>query len=264
MKKDKVLLLTTDLNNISKYQKEGLNNFLFALKGYSIGYNSFLFDEIKDIDGNVYILINRLLTDTDIDEFLKLDIPSNVKGFIIEDIGLIEVIDKKYEIIIYENHLNNNYETINIMLESSNSLVISSDITLEEINTILEKTNKPLVLFTFGKQMVMYSRRYLVSNYLKEYDLDLSDELIARETVSKHEFDLKENEYGTAVFYNKYLDYRSVLDNLDDSKIKYYLVDTSNLSINEVKNIINLKEVNNTTDGFLYKKTVYKVGDLDD
>ena len=264
MKTNKILLLVDNLDNIKEYKKEGCTNFLFALKGYSIGYNSFLFDEINDIDGNIYILMNRLLTDNDIDEFLKLDIPSNVKGFVIEDIGLLEVIDKKYEVIIYENHLNNNYETINIMLESSNSLVISSDITLEEINTILEKTNKPLVLFTFGKQMVMYSRRYLVSNYLKEYDLDLSDELIARETVSKHEFLLKENEYGTAVFDNKYLDYRSVLDNLDDSKIKYYLVDISNLSLDVVKNIINLKEVNNTTDGFLYKKTVYKVGDLDD
>ena len=124
MKKDKILLLTTDLNNIEAYKKEGLNNFLFALKGYSIGYNSFLFDEIKDIDANVYILMNRLLTDTDIDEFLKLDIPKNVKGFIIEDIGLLEVIDKKYKVIIFENHLNNNYETINIMLEDADSLVI--------------------------------------------------------------------------------------------------------------------------------------------
>ena len=264
MKKDKILLLTTDLNNIEAYKKEGLNNFLFALKGYSIGYNSFLFDEIKDIDANVYILMNRLLTDTDIDEFLKLDIPKNVKGFIIEDIGLLEVIDKKYKVIIFENHLNNNYETINIMLEDADSLVISNDITLDEIETILSKTNKNLVLFAFGKQMVMYSRRYLVTNYLKEYDYDIKHELLVTEKVSGKEFYLKENEYGTAIFNNKYLDYRNNLQKIDDNKIMHYIIDTSNLSSKDVIDIINMKPFENVTDGFMHKNTVYKVGDLDD
>ena len=264
MKTDKILLCVSDLDRISEYKKLGISNFLFPLKKYCVGYNDFSFDEIKNIDGNVYILMNRLLTDNDIDDFITLDIPSNVNGFVVEDIGLLEVIDKKYKIINFENHLNNNYETINIMLRDFDSLVISSDITKEEITAILERCNKPLVLNTFGKQMVMYSRRYLVSNYLKHYDKNIEYSISIEEKVFKNKFDLVENDYGTAVFNHEYTDYRNLVDEIDDSKILFYLIDTNFLQPNSFKDVLDKKVISNTTEGFLNKKTIYKVGEKND
>lgn len=264
MKPDKILLCVSDLSRISEYKKLGITNFLFPLRDYCVGYNDFSFDEIKDIDGNIYVLMNRLLTDDDIDNFIKLDIPDNVKGFIVEDIGLLEVLDKKYKIIDFENHLNNNYETINIMLRDFDSLVISSDITKEEIITILNKCTKPLILNTFGKQMVMYSRRYLVSNYLNHYKKDIEYNLSIEEQIFKNKFDLVENSYGTAVFNHEFTDYRNLVDDIDDSKILFYLIDTNFLQPNGFKDILENKVIPNTTEGFLNKKTIYKVGEKND
>lgn len=261
--KNKVLLNISDLNDIKEYEKLGYSNFLFPLKDYSIGYKDFSFEEIQNIRGNVYILANRLLTDDDIGEFVKMDIPSNVKGFIIEDIGLYYVLkDKNYELINFQNHLNNNYATINIMLRDFDSLVLSTDITLDEIKEILAKTSKSLVLNTFGKQMVMYSRRKLISNYMQNYGEEFKDKLSIHERINNKYFDLVENRYGTAIFNHKYTDYRKIISELDDSKIKFYLIDTNFLSKEDARKILNGDDIDLETDGFLYKKTVYKVGDL--
>lgn len=263
MKKDKILINVDNLSDIEEFKKLGITNFLFPLKGYSIGYNDFTFDEIKNISGNIYILANRLLTDSDLDNFLKLEIPSNVKGFIIEDIGLYEELkDSKYELINFQNHLNNNYKTINYWLKYYDSLVISTDITRDEIKKIVSKSLKPLVFNTFGYPMIMYSRRFLVSNFYKHLNQPEKKDICIKENLSNSHFFLKESDYGTAVFNNTPFDHRSIISELDDNKIRFYLINSFNLNINTIKNVINGEYIENSTTGFLDKKTIYRVGDL--
>lgn len=263
MKKDKILINIEDLSSVEEYKKLGVTNFLFPLKGYSIGYKSFTFDELSKLNCNVYVLVNRLLTDEDIDEFLQLKIPSNIKGFIIEDIGLYEELKGRgYELINFQNHLNNNYKTVNYWLKYYDSLVISTDITREEIKKIVNETTKPLVLNTFGYPMIMYSRRHLVSNFYKHLDKEEKKEIDIKENLSNAHFFLKESEYGTAVFNNRSFDYRSMIDELDDEKIKFYLINEAYTNIQIIKDVIDGKSIPNATTGFLDKKTVYRVGDL--
>ena len=262
MKTNKILLNISNIKDIEKYKKLGITNFLFPLRDYCVGYSDFTFDDIKNISGNVYVLINRLLTDEDIDNFEDMHIPNNVKGFIIEDIGMLSYLKSKgYEVILFENHLNNNYETVNIMLRDVDSLVISSDITLEEINKIIKESTKSLVLNTFFKPMVMYSRRRLVSNYDRFYGKAFEDTLEIKDETFNKIFDLVENKWGTSVFNKEFVDYRKALSDIEDSKIKYYLIDTNFIDYNIVKNVIDGKDIENTSEGFLYTKTFYKVGD---
>lgn len=263
MKKDKILLAIEDIQDIPKYKELGISNFLVPLKDYSIGYKSFSFEEISKIEDNVYVLANRILTDEDIDDFLKLKVPKNVKGFIIEDTGLYYALkETDYELINFQNHLNNNYETINFWLERFDSLVISTDITKDEIIKVTEKAAKPLILNTFGYPMIMYSRRTLIKNFGKHYDLDLSNNLEIEEKISKNKFILKEDKYGTAVFNSSISDYRSIIKDLPDNKIKYYMVFAQGLDFDTIKKVINNEEVENTCEGFLNKKTIYRVGDI--
>ncbi len=129
MKNDKILLNISNIKDLEKFEKLGISNFLFPLRDFSIGYSSFSFEEIASTGVEAYVLVNRILTDGDIDEFLKMKIPDNVKGFIIEDTGLLyELKDSKYELINFQNHLNNNYETVNFWLKYLDSLVVSSEI----------------------------------------------------------------------------------------------------------------------------------------
>jgi len=263
MKVNKILLNVSNLGDIEKYKKLGISNFLFPLEGYSVGYESFSFKDIEETGVKTYILVNRLLTDNDIDEFLKLDIPSNVEGFIIEDVGLYYALrDSKYELISFQNHLNNNYKTVNFWLSRFDSIVLSTDITLEEISKIIEEAKKPVIFFTYGHPMVMYSRRTLVSNYHEYLKEKSSTDMEVDIPSNDNSFILKENEFGTGVFSKNVLDARSEASSLDDEKVKFYLVDTNFFSFDEVKDVIEGKEQENTKKGFLYTKTVYRIGDL--
>jgi hypothetical protein len=257
------LLIISNLEDINKYKSIGITNFVLPLKDYTIGYNEFSFDEIRKIKSDVYVLSNRLLTDEDIDRFNELHIPSNVKGFILEDIGLFyELKDKNYELINFQNHLNNNYKTINIMLEDFDSLVINNDLTLKEINTILNCSNKNLVLFAFGKQMVMYSRRRLITNYKNYYGKESKEFLNIKEPIFNKNFYLRENKFGTAVFNNEYTDYRNRLKEFNLDKIKYLLFDSNFSTFEMMRDAIDGKNISNTTSGFLDRETVYKLADI--
>ena len=73
MKKEKILINIEKLEDIEKYEKIGINNFLFAVKDFSIGYNSFTLDEIIYVNnsGVKVLYLNKILNCKDI-ESLKL------------------------------------------------------------------------------------------------------------------------------------------------------------------------------------------------
>ena len=59
----KILINVDDAKYIDDYRKAGIDAFLFALEGYSVGYNTYTLEEIEKNDvSNKYILINRLLS----------------------------------------------------------------------------------------------------------------------------------------------------------------------------------------------------------
>lgn len=263
MKNDKILLQVSSLNQVEIGRVLGISNFIFPLRDFSVGYKDFSFDEISHVLGNVYILANRLLTDSDIDGFLKLDIPSNVKGFIVEDTGLyMELKDKGYELFNFQNHLNNNYKTINYWLDYFSSVVLSTDITIEEVEKVLARATKPLLIYAVGYPMIMYSRRSLVSNYYQNYGLPLKKEISIADTIGTSKFKLVETAYGTACFDEKLLDIRDYLDRIDDDKIRFYIVNSFGLSDEELEKILKGQKLLNSTDGFFSKKTVFRIGDL--
>ena len=262
MKKDKILLNISNLEDIDFYQKLGISNFLFPLEGFSVGYSSFSLEDISATNTQGYLLVNRLLTDNDIDQFLKLQIPKNIKGIIVEDVGLFYVLkDSSLELINFQNHLNNSYETVNFWTEYYDSPVLSTDITIDEITEILDRTKKPLIINTFGYPMIMYSRRKLLSNFSKHLG-DKEKKTLNIKNSDLIKFQLKENEYGTAIFDDHLLDIRFVTQDLDDTKIKFYLFNSEFLTRETMEKAICNEIVTNTTDGFLHKKTIYRIGDI--
>jgi len=56
MKTDKILLNVSSLDNIEEYKELGVSNFLFPLENYSVGYNTFSFEDIKNFKDNAYVL----------------------------------------------------------------------------------------------------------------------------------------------------------------------------------------------------------------
>lgn len=262
MKRDKILLTVNNLDDINYFKELEVSNFLFPLENYVVGYDTFSLKEIEKSKVKAYLLINRLLTDDDIDEFLKLVLPSNVVGLVIEDVGLYYSLkDCNLELINFQNHLNNSFETINFWLDYYDSIVLSTDITYDEINTIVNNSKKPVVINTFGYPMIMYSRRKLITNFY-EHNNETPSESLNIDIPNQVKFKLKENEYGTAVFDDHLLDIRKESLNINEEKIKFYLINSAFLNRDILESAIKGEKIENTTLGFLNTKTIYRIGDI--
>lgn len=262
MKKDKILINIENLNDIENYKKIGINNFLFAVKDFSIGYNSFSLDEINNLDCNKFLLINRIFNTLDVEEFKKIkDKLINFEYIIFEDIAVYNILkDTKIKLIWNQSHFATNYSSINNWLELVDSAVISNELTSDEVKEIIERANKNLVLNVFGKNPVMYSRRTLLSNFNKNFKLKENKIAILNESITKNEFLATETDKGTFIVNNTHFNIISYLDKFNDDKISFYLVYPSGIEFDRMIKYLNGEIVESTLDGFMNKKTIYKLG----
>ena len=108
----------------------------------------------------------------------------------------------------------------------------------------------------------MYSRRTLLTNFSKEFNIPTKNNALIDEKISKNKFIMVENEYGTVGYQRNYYDGLELL-NLEN--IKYFLVNPLFLSDKEQLELIrDIKNKNLTLNipndkGFLYKETIYKL-----
>jgi len=264
MKRNKILVRINNLEEIESLKKLGISNFLFPLDKFSIGYNTFKLEELKVLNENIYLLINRVLDNKSIDEFKSIiDDLSFVKGIIFEDLGIYQIMkDSNIPLIWNQNHFAVSLSSINIWLDKVSSAFISNELEKNELKNIINNVSKPIILPVLGLNMAMYSRRYLLSSYNEYKDLkDIKRAILT--TNNDKSFLAVEDEYGTVLFYNKYFNLINELDDIDDNKILFYYIDPNMLDVNELDEILNGKEIE-FDNRFLEQKTVYRIGDLDD
>lgn len=261
MKKNKILINIENLKDIEYYKKIGINNFLFAVNDFSIGYKSFELEYLKDLDCNKYLLINRILNNEDCDN-LKNIINKLIEfdGIIFEDIAVYNIL-KDYDInlIWNQSHFATNTSSINYWLDMCNSAVISNELTKEEVKDILDNSNKKLILNMFGKNPIMYSRRTLLTNFNKNFGLADNKLVILKENITNNEFKAIETDKGTFILNNKYFNLYPYINELNQEKILFYLIYPCELEKEEVLNIINGEKIENSDDGFMNRKTIYKL-----
>ena len=219
MKNNKILITINNLEDIDKLKELGITKYVFPLKGFCVGIpNTFLISEIP-CDG--YIFINRILDNKGIDDLREIlhNMPENIKGIIFDDLGIMELIkDLDIEKILYLNHFNTNSKSVNIYLDMVDSVILSTDITKEEIEAIIKNAKKGITLFTLGYTGVMYSRRLLIDNYSKFYNIEKENPLVIDNTCNK--FIVYENDYGPYFYHNKIFNGLELME-LD---AKYYFV----------------------------------------
>ena len=257
--KNKILITVNNIEDINKLKELGLTNLVFPLKDFCVGIpNTFFSEEIPD---NSYIYINRILDNEGIDKLKEviINLKSKIKGIIFDDLGIIEVIkDLNIEKILYLTHFNCNSESVNIYLDYVDTVILSTDITKEEIEYIIKNSKKDISLFIFGYISTMYSRRLLLNNYSEYYNIEKRNPLVIENNNDK--FIVYENNYGTIFYYNK------IFNGLElfNLKAKYYFINSVFLNINDIENILNNNiDYLDTSKHFLYKETIYKLKDGD-
>lgn len=262
---NKVLYIVTDLNIIDKLKKVGVTNFLFPLKDFCVGFNdTYTLDEIED---NSFILINRILDNNSLDKLERVlkNNTKEIKGIVYDDFGVLHIINKLNLDVIkinYQNHFGTNYESINENLKFNDSVVVSTDITKEEIDTICSKTDKKVCIFLFGLVQAMYSRRLLLTNFYNEFNIENKNNVEAYEKISNNKFIMVENEYGTVGYQKNYYNGFELIDN---DNVLYFI--TNPLFLNEDEQLQLIKCIENkkfdldipADTGFLHKETIYKL-----
>ena len=256
----KYLVTINNINDIDDYKKVGITTFVFALKDYSIGYEkTFTYEEINSVNEKKYVLINQVLDNNKIDGLKEILPKLKVDGFIFEDIGLINVfkeLDVNGQKILFMNHFNCNYESVNIWLDYVDSVFISNELTYDELKEITSKSKKEIVLHLFGYNQIMYSKRKLLSNYYKYNNKDIKLKNNIKDKASDIKFNVIEDENGTVFLSNNVFDGRRLLD-LDN--VLYYYLNTSFIEKEDVIKFIKGEDINNSDFGFLDTKTIYKL-----
>lgn len=257
--KNKYLIVVTN-NQLLNLEELKEAFFLFPVKDFSVGFkNTFIVDEIKT--SNAYLFINRILDKAGIEklESILSNLNKNIIGISFTDLGVISLVKKlnlSLKLIYMQTHSATNALSINYYLEYVDSLLVSTDVTKEELLNILDKASKPLVVPFFGLISAMYSRRKLLENYETHFNLPKEEEKILKEPISNQEFLAVENDFGTVFYAKKYVDYR----NINHDNIFLYYINPLNIDMDTFLKIINggdLSDISNN--GFLEQVTIYQL-----
>ncbi len=247
---------------------DDFSTFILPLKDYSIGFNEyFSIDEINKISEskNVYVIMNKLLH-MKIYDFKNIynKFNSNIK-FIVEDIGLVNIIDKD-RLVLYENHILSNYKAINYLNDIDiKNVVINNDLTIDELMKIKSETKSNIFYFYISKNMLMYSRRNLVSNYNSHFNLESTDSYLLSEKVTHKELEINESNDGSVVRYHKVFCASKYLDDLSSFNLIVDFTNIDDVSTKLIIQNINEKNLCNLIDSdyyFLEHDIKYKVGDI--
>lgn len=259
-----ILIYVDDLKHIDDYRKVGVSAFLFALGGYSVGYNAYSLEEIKKEEvSNKYIMINRVLDCNDVDrlkEVLK-DI-EGIKGIVYEDIAVYKLASElklDVELIFFQNHFGTNVHSVNFWLDRVDSMFISNEITRDEIDLITKEAKKTVCVNLYGYNQVMYSRRLLLSNWSEEFNIPYKNTNVLEDKATHVKFRAMENSYGTVMYSDKIFNGK---DLISLSNIKFFYVNTMMIEHNLVMEFLrdvtgHMSELED--DGFLKRETIYKL-----
>lgn len=238
---------------------------ILPLKNYSIGFDYyFSVNEINELakKTNVYVIINKFLHSKEIKEIKKvINQIKNIKAYFIEDMGLTNIISKE-QTIIYQNHILNNYESVNYLNTLGyKKCVISNELTINELKEIKDKTESELYYFLINRNMLLYSKRKLITNYMLNFNIkEETKKLNIKEKVSNHELIIKE-ENGSSVIFNKKI--FSASSYQKDINYDYFIININNMEDEEIKEILkNYKSGNinlDTDNYFLLNEIGYKV-----
>lgn len=226
-----------------------------------------LLDKIDFKGKEVFVSLNKLMHNADLDNLkVVLDkLKDKDIKIMFYDMAVYNIA-KEYNIldklVIEQDHLNasilSNKFYFDLGIKGS---YITSDITHEELIDIKEKSGMKIYFTAYGYLPIFYSRRYLISNYLKyiKVNNDGKKYQIISDTGATYPID--EEVYGTTIYTEKPINLINYLDKLKD--IDYLVMKSNMISDNEfnkmVNNYINHEKIDDEYIGFFNKKTMYKV-----
>lgn len=255
------------------YKNSMADGYIFPLKDYSMDYETKFtleeIEELKNVNKKCFIVINRMFFESDLDNLdkilSKID-KMNVDGVLYYDDALLELkIENNYNINLYinKNYMMTNSNTINFYHEYGvKGVVLSNEITIDEIKKIRENTKLEIMQLVIGYPVVATSRRSLNTNSGNLKRLEII------EPKSRQHYKLIEDEFGTSFISLKRFNGCKYLEKFKEMGIDYGIVYQDDLDNDIVIKLLediktnNIKEIDDLVGrnrGFLNRKTIYQV-----
>ena len=233
----------------------------------------------------IFVSINKNIFNDDLDllkdNLVWLD-KLNINGVLFYDLSILAIVrdlNLSVPLIWGQEHMTTNYNTCNYYYDKGCEYAfLSSEITVDEIREIHDKSKIKLISFIFGYPDVSFSKRKLITNYFLSRNMKKDREWYDISSDNNHYF-IKESNLGTRILYGNilngikpYYDLKDVLDYgilseelidhdrfLECLKV-FYELSNEKISMDDAN-----KQIELLTDSidtvFYYKKTIYKVKD---
>jgi len=264
--------------------KNNLDYALIHIPGLSLNYKEINVKEALDFcyDNKIkpVLSLNRIFHPKDLEDVS--DVINEYKDydllFYIADLGALNLFLKAGIInkVIYNpetmitNYLDmNEYYSLGV-----NSIGVSSEITLNDLMKISEVNNN-IFYQVFGKRLMFYSRRHLISLYGEKSNNNYPKENVyLRESTREDYFPIVENDNGTLIYRSYNI---SMMPYMDELNIKFAYLESFDMDIDLFKKVnrifydvvnknidlmyakIKLNELElDIDDGFIYKDSVYQ------
>lgn len=237
----------------------------------------------KENNKKIYIVIDNFISEEDKTQLINyIDFirSLNVDGIYFHDLGIYDICRSfdMQSLLIYDGQtiLCNSLDVSFYMSKGLNGVVLSRELTLQEIDAIVKNNPNMCDLVIFGHTRLSYSKRKFLTNYFKEIDKDYDflnkDSLFLIEEKRNYRMPIVEDESGTKIYsdyvFNMYSELpnlrqyinRAIVDTLfiEDNRITTVLRDTKRLTNENASFLfggLKMKYPDEYSSGYLYQKT---------
>lgn len=284
--------------NLKFFLENNIDGFLIGVEGYSENFNYYVkelnlkktINELSKNNKKSYIMLNKMIFNDKLEELKKLLVKLskiNVEAVIFSDIAVFN--------IVKENNLNINLIYSSKMVTNSKSInffekrglygyIATPQITIDEFIDITKNTKSHAFIKLFGYTNMATSSRSLITNYFNNFKIkkDPNKKYYMYEKVTKEFYPIIEDDttnFFSSKILNGILEYEKLIKQkincdiiLDDYLIaenQFYNVIEAFVAlknhpcdkdfIQKLKKVIESNLYNETSDGFLNKKTIFKV-----
>ena len=281
----KVLIMPKRIDQIESLI-EDIDGVIVGIKDLSINQPAyFTLDEIKKINEiiknngkEIFVSLNKNMFNKDLEilEYTLLQLDNlKLNGILYYDIAIVNF-KKNLKLVTplvwNQEHLTTNYLTSNFWYEyGAKYTMLSSEITLDEINEIALNANAKTMVPIFGYLPMFVSRRHLVKNYLDTFKIKDDSNINYIEKEDKI-YAIIDSTDGTLAYSNKCL---NGINETLKLNVDYIVLNSFNINNATFKRVVSMYNIVNesnvqefkeeidkmldTDTGFLYKETVYEV-----
>ncbi len=280
---------------LTRYIKQQVTTFVLAINNFSTNYD--LTVTIDDIDRiqkeypevTLFVIINKNIFNDELqalEDLLERLEERNIGGIFFYDLALLSIHQRRgfqTPLVWYQTHMVTNHRSCNFYFQEGVKYgVLSSEITVDEIVSIVRNTRMRLIVPILGYPVVAHSNRKLLTNfYHMQNKKETSSQLEIVEPVSKGVYEVKEDASGTTFYKGRLLNGTNALCLLKDEDVSYFYLNFWQVPNDQQVQILALyqtllqedlteeerdalikksEEILKSDDtGFFFQKTIYKV-----